>query len=38
MLLILSIIRLLNEFEIEANDEPILTDEDVGAFKEKYLS
>ena len=31
-------IRLLNEFEIEADDEPILTDEDVEAFIEEYLS
>lgn len=31
-------IRLLNEFEIEADDEPILTDEDVDAFIEECLS
>lgn len=31
-------IRLLNEFEIEVDDGPILTDEDVEVFIEKYLS
>ena len=31
-------IRLLNEFKVEADDEPILTDEEVEAFIEEYLS